>query len=136
MPRHASDHPTELELQLLKLLWEHGPQSAREVRDRLAEARDLAPTTVITMLNLMVEKKYLVRRRTKGGWVYRARVSENVTTRRMLQDLIDRAFGGSTSAALLTLIDGRAVDGAELRELRDLLDRAPDAAPPPAKGGR
>src|SRR5688572_12485081 len=100
MARPASHHPTELELEILKVLWRDGPHPVRHVRDALATAsppRELAYTSVMTVLNIMAEKGYV--RRTKddagagagGSFTYHPKVTQNSTTARMLKDLVDRA---------------------------------------------
>ena len=73
MARSPSRHPTELELQILQVLWEKGPCAGREVQQALAPSRRLAYTSVMTMLNIMTEKGYLSRKRADGRFLYRAR---------------------------------------------------------------
>ena len=64
MARPAADQPTELELQILKILWEKSPQLVRDIRDELAKlGRDIAHTSVITTLNTMVKKRIVIRKR-------------------------------------------------------------------------
>jgi len=121
MARPSSKHPTELELEILKILWRDGRCSVRQVREALAGTRRLAYTSVMTIMNIMVEKGYLRRRKTNGSYVYAPRITERVTTRRMLKDLIDRAFDGSAVAVMLNLIETTDIDADELAELRQLL---------------
>ena len=63
MARRASRYPTELELRLLKILWQDGPATVRQIRAALAPKRKLAPTTVMTMMSIMVNKGYLTRKK-------------------------------------------------------------------------
>jgi predicted transcriptional regulator len=79
---------------------------------------------VITILNIMVRKKYL--RRTKRGkaYVFRARVNEKSVTRGMLHDLVDRAFDGSATSVMLQLLETSDISRHELEKLRQLIDRA------------
>lgn len=119
--------PTELELLILKVLWKAGgPLIVREVRERLAEdeGRDLAHTTVVTMLHTMTDKK-LVRRRQVNARAYsfEARVDENVVSKGMLEDLLTRVFDGSASSLLVSLLDSGHVSDDEHRELRRLINR-------------
>ena len=122
MARPTSRHPTELELEILKILWRQGPLRPREVRDRLVGFRDLAYTSVVTIMNIMVGKGYLGRSKTGPGFVYQPRVSEAATTRRMLRDLVNRAFDGSAAAVLVNLLEDADLDEAKVRELRALLE--------------
>ena len=121
MARPASQHPTELELEILKILWRQGPLPPREVRDGLVGFRDLAYTSVSTILTIMVNKGYLSREKSGPSFVYRARASEKATTRRMLRDMVNRVFDGSPAAVLVNLLEDAAVDEAEIRELRTIL---------------
>ncbi len=123
MARPASKGPTELELEILKILWRRGPLPVREVRDALVGFRDLARTSVITIMNIMVDKKYLSRRKKGASYVYRPRVSEAATTRRMLKDLVERAFDGSAAAVMLKLLESSDLDKAEIKRIRAFLDR-------------
>ncbi len=121
--RPASRHPTEVELELLKILWRDGPGSVRQVRETLSGSRDLAYTSVMTMLNIMTRKGYLRRAKQGGIYVYRARVTARVTARRMLGDLVDRVFDGSAATAAVHLLETADLDAGELRRLRALIDR-------------
>ena len=124
MARPASKHPTELELLILKILWRQAPLLAREVRNELAnEGRALAKTSVITTLNTMVDKRYLTRKRQGNSYLFSPRIDEETVSERVLSDVVDRVFDGSTSAVLLKLFDVKNVDGQELKELRRIINR-------------
>src|SRR5688572_8237814 len=127
MARPASSHPTESELEILKVLWRDGPVNVRHVRDALAAGgKDLAYTSVMTVMNIMADKAYLRRvKDPKGGagFVYHPKVNEQSTTARMLRDLLDRAFGGSAAAAVVNLLEAGEVDDQELKQLRELIAR-------------
>ena len=89
MARPASQHPTDFELEILKVLWRDGPKPVRHVRDALAAAgRELAYTSVMTVMNIMADKGYVRRNknpRDGGGYVYHPLVKEQATTGRMLR---------------------------------------------------
>ena len=127
MARPSSEYPTELELQILKILWREGPLPVREVRRHLATGpagRELAHTSVITILNIMVTKKYV--RRTKQGkaYIFRPRVTEENVTGGMLHDVVQRVFDGSAATAVLKLLETGDIDREELKQLRQLINRA------------
>ena len=121
MARPVSKHPTELELEILKILWRAGPANVRAVRDRLADQRELAYTSVMTIMNIMTRKGSLKRTKQGASYVYHPRVTEKTTTRKMLGDLIDRLFDGSASAAMVRLLETSDIDDDELKRLRALL---------------
>jgi BlaI family penicillinase repressor len=123
MARSASRHPTELELEILKILWRDGPSTVRHVRDALTGFRDLAYTSVMTMMTIMARKGYLKRKKADGGYVYRAAISAESTTRGMLRDLVDRAFDGSAAALMVNLLETGDLDAEELQRLRELINQ-------------
>ncbi len=126
MARQPSRFPTELELQLLKILWKDSPLSVREIREALAEneQRELAHTTVVTILHKMTDKKLVDRERVNGKtYNFSARVTEQAVSSRMLDDLLNRVFDGSVSALVLNLLESERVGDEERRELRRLINR-------------
>ena len=126
MARPTSEYPTELELQILKLLWEDSPQTVREVRDGLAQnGRDLAHTSVITSMGTMVEKGQLEKLPPAVGKAFRFAplLKQSVVSKGMLGDLVDRVFDGSAEAVMLSLFDGQDLDEAEIKRLRKLLNQ-------------
>lgn len=124
MARPASKYPTELELLILKVLWQQSPLLARDVQAALAiDGRELAKTSIITTLNTMVTKRYLARKKQGNTYLFSPRITEDEVEQRVLGDVVDRVFDGSTSAVLLTLFDVKHVDNDELKELRQIIDR-------------
>ena len=124
MARPPSKYPTELELQILKLLWRQAPLLARDVQHALAEEdRKLAKTSVITTLNTMVEKKYLRRKKKANSYLFSPRITEDEVSERVLGDVVDRVFDGSTANVLARLFDITEINNEELQELRRLIDR-------------
>ncbi len=124
MARPVSRFPTDLELQILKCLWQSAPRTARDIQTALADdGRSLARTSVITTLNTMVGKGYLSRKKQSNTFLFTPAVSEADVSAGMLGDVVDRVFDGSASAVLLKLFDVRDVDSNELKELRKIIDR-------------
>jgi BlaI family transcriptional regulator, penicillinase repressor len=117
----AADNPTELELLILKALWEQSPLTARQIRERLAKrGRKLAHTSVITMLQRMVEKRQLGQLDPEIGKAYRFAplLSGTDVSGRMLGDLVERVFDGSAEAVMLSLFDVSGLDADSLKRLR------------------
>ncbi len=123
MARPPSKHPTELELEILKVLWQIEPASVRQVRDALANVRDLAYTTVMTMMSIMADKGYLKREKDGRSYVYEAIYREQKASRNLLQDVVDRVFGGSTTAVMQHLLETSEIDDDELKQIRSLINR-------------
>ena len=126
MARPASVHPTELELQILKILWEDSPLTVRQIRERLATlGRDIAHTSVITTTNTMIEKNQLKKLRKREGkaFLLRPAVKRADVSHGILGDVVERVFDGSTAAVMLSLFDYADVDEAELKELRRIFNQ-------------
>ena len=121
MARNAGKKPTELELLILKILWEQAPQTARQIRQALADGgRDLAHTSVITTLQKMVDKEQLNQLDPVAGKAFRfePRVSDEQVTRGMLGEFVDRVFDGSAEAVMLSLFDASDLDEDAIKRLR------------------
>jgi predicted transcriptional regulator len=122
MARKKSKHPTELELEILKILWELSPRTVREVREVMAErGRKFAHTSLITTLNVMFDKGYVKRKKAAEGrgYEFEPKLSRDEVSQGMVGDLVDRVFGGSASAMMLSLLENEqlnAEDHAALRE--------------------
>ena len=117
----AAENPTELELRILKVLWEQSPLTARQIREVLAEGgRELAHTSVITMLQRMVDKGQLDQLDPKVGKAFRFMplLSRADVSGRMLGDLVERVFDGSAEAVMLSLFDVSDLDNDSLKRLR------------------
>ena len=124
MARPPSEHPTELELKILKILWERSPLPVREIRqDLAATGHNIAHTSTITTLNTMVGKQYLKRQMQGNACLFAPRVSRQEVSRRMLGDIVRRVFDGSAKEVVLSLFGQSEIPEDELKELRTLINR-------------
>jgi len=114
--------PTELELEILKVLWERGPSTVRDVLEVLAARRRVGYTTVLKMLQIMEEKHLALCDRTARAHVYRARATRRATLGRLAGDVLERVFDGSMPQLVLHALDRKRTDARELADLRRLLD--------------
>ena len=115
--------PTPAELELLRVLWQRGPSTVREVHADLE--RDVGYTTVLKLLQIMTEKGLVTRDAAARSHVYTAAVSEDATQQRLVADLLDRAFGGSRLDLVMQALSAAPTTRAELRQIRALLDSLP-----------
>ena len=122
MARPASKHPTELELEMLKIIWRDGASTVRHVRKELRGFRKLAHTSVITIMNIMVNKGYLKRTREGKSYFFETTVREEETKGGILGDIVKRAFDGSASALVMNLIKTGDIDRSELGDLRKIIN--------------
>jgi len=126
MPKRPSDHPTQLELQILQVLWQKSPLPVGEVQQKLAKGRahrKLTYSTVITVLNVMVGKKYLKREKQGKAFLYSPLATEERVSQGMLGDIVDRVFDGSASSVMMNLLEKGDMDPEELKEIRKMINR-------------
>jgi BlaI family penicillinase repressor len=122
MARPKEEQPTAGELEVLKVLWELGPSTVRDVMEVLNKRRPRAYTSVMSLLNVMAEKELLVREPRGRAFVYKPRNDRRRTLRRMVGDLLGRAFEGSTSQLVAHLLDQSKPTTAELEEIRRAIE--------------
>jgi predicted transcriptional regulator len=124
MAGRSSRYPTELELEILKILWRDGDSTVSHVRKALTPFRDLAHTSVMTMMKIMTEKGYLQRyKKTGKRYYYKALVSEQETTQRMLGDVVARLYEGSVMSAMVNLLEIGEIKEDELNELVQIIQQ-------------
>lgn len=115
---------SDLQIEVLRVLWAQGEASVAAVQERLRPARDLAATTVATLLSRLVRRGVVARRRGAGRtYLYRAKVSEEEVRRSMVAALTERLFAGDPAALVSHLVEEQALDAATRRRLRALLER-------------
>jgi len=122
MPRPKHEHPTPGELEVLKILWDRGPSTVREVMEVLNRQRQRAYTSVMSLLNVMTDKGLLEREPKGRAFLYRAQVGREKTLGQMVHDLLGRAFEGSASALVARLLDQSSPSPEELQEIRKTID--------------
>ena len=125
MPHKPPDppRPTDAELEILTVLWSRGPSTVREVHEAIVKRRPAQYTTVLKMLQIMTEKGLVVRDESVRPQIYRPRLSRVQTQRRLLTDLLQRAFGGSVRELVLQALATRKSSPEELANIEELLDR-------------
>ena len=115
--------PTKVELSILRVLWEKGPGSVREIQARLSETKETGYTTALKMLQIMTEKGLVERDESVRPQIYRAKFSQEKTQKQLLQDLVQRAFGGSVKALVMQAISTKRSSPEDLEAIEKLLDR-------------
>ena len=117
----AKTQLTRLELEIMKVLWDGGPASVQEVQERVRSDRPLAYTTVQTMLNILVRKGRAKRTLVDRSYRYRAAISREKAAGSTLRDLVDRMFGGSAEALVLSLVETSQLTPETLQRLNDMV---------------
>ena len=101
----------------MKIVWERGPSTVRDVYEALLESRRIAYTTVMTMMNVLERKGHLRKKAEGRSYVYRAVRSRGRVVGSMVREFVDRVFGGKASPLLVHLVDDRKVTAEELDRL-------------------
>src|SRR5580658_11168936 len=120
--------PTESELGILRVLWEHGPLSVRAVlahinKEKLNDDKPTGYTTVLKMMQIMTDKGLVERDESCRPQIYRPTDPRTKTQRQLLRHMLDRVFGGSTRAMVLQALSEKKTSPQDLKEIEKLLDR-------------
>jgi predicted transcriptional regulator len=122
MPRKKkSEQLTPLELEIMTVLWETGAANVQTVQARLE--RELAYTTVQTMLNVLHRKDKVTRELREKAYFYRPAVSQSQVMKQTLGDIVDRMFGGSAESLVMNLLETRRLTPETLSRLNALIDK-------------
>ena len=124
MSKTTTPRPTDAELAILRILWERGPSTVRQVHDVLARDRQAAYTTALKLLQIRTETGLVERDERDRTHVYRARLSEETTQRQLVRDLLDRAFGGSAGKLVMQALATKRASAEELKDIRQAIDDA------------
>ena len=126
MARPRRELPTDRELEILKVLWDHGPSTVRAVMEALARRRPVTYGAVLAMLQIMTEKGLVRPERTRPAYLYRSRQTRCVVLRALAGDLLERVFDGSVVALVrYSLACQKETDPGELAAIRrDLKEMA------------
>ncbi|MHC4156683.1 MAG: BlaI/MecI/CopY family transcriptional regulator [Planctomycetota bacterium] len=122
MARHKTPGPTDRELAILRVLWQRGPSTVRQVNEAISADRSTGYTTTLKLMQIMTEKGLVVRDESDRTHVYKANVAEEQTQRQLVGDLMDRAFGGSARKLVMQALAAKKVSAGELTKIKQLLD--------------
>ena len=114
--------PTDAELEILNVMWGLGACTVRQVHETLSRHRDMGYTTILKLMQIMLEKGLVSRDDSQRSHIYRARQKEQTTQRQLLTDLVSRAFGGSTEKLVLQALSAKKASKEELAEIRRMLN--------------
>ncbi len=116
--------PTRSELEILQVLWQHGPSTVRFVNDKLNEQkRAVQYTSTLKLMQIMVEKGILKRDESSMKHVYSAALEEQKTKGFLLQRFVDSLYNGSPSSLLMQLLGNKKTSRKELQAIKDLLNK-------------
>lgn len=122
-PKPTLPRPTDAELAILRVLWRLGPSTVRQVQQTLNEERETGYTTALKLMQIMTEKGLVKRDETDRSHVYQARLKEEQTQRQLIEDLVERAFGGSAKQLVMQALSGKKTSAKELAQIREVIDQ-------------
>lgn len=122
--KEMASEPTKSELEILQVLWEHGPSTVRFVNDRLNEEKRLVQyTSTLKLMQIMVEKQLLNRDESQMKHVYSPAVEEQHTKSFLLQRFVDTMFKGSASSLMMQLLGNQKTSAEELEAIKELVKK-------------
>jgi predicted transcriptional regulator len=114
---------TPLELQIMRVLWDSGPSNVQTVLDKLSGRTKLAYTTVQTMLNVLHRKGHVKRTLQGKAYEYEPLLSRDIASSNAIRDMVDRLFGGSVEALLMSLVKSKELTSTNLAKLTALIEK-------------
>ncbi len=122
MPRTPSSQPTEVELEILRILWRIAPATARQIHNQLTKVRDTNYSTTVKMLSVMLAKELVRRDDSVRPQLFRHTATQERTQQRMLKDLIQKVYDGSAGSLVLQALSSQKASPGELAEIRRVLN--------------
>lgn len=123
MAKQNQPRPTDAELEILRVLWNRGPSTVRDVYEELKRDKDVGYTTVLKFMQIMAEKGLVRRDEDQRAHLYEAMVPKESTQRQLVGDLLNRAFGGSALELVMQALSAKKATPDEIEQIRRLLDR-------------
>jgi len=122
MARHKSSQPTDRELTILRILWDNGPSTVRQVNEAMNKDGDTGYTTTLKLMQIMTEKGLLVRDESQFKHVYKPAFTEEKTQKQLVGDLMEKAFSGSAEKLVMRALSAKKVSAKDLERIRKLLN--------------
>ena len=123
MPRKPSSQPTEVELQILNVLWEQGPSSVGQIHRVLKAQRNTGYSTTLKMVQVMTAKGLLVKDETRRPQIFTPVMTQQDAQSRLVDDLVCRAFGGAVDKLVMRALEARDLSQEELASIKTLLEQ-------------
>lgn len=121
MARKPSTHPTDAELEILRVLWDSGPMPLGEICQEVRKNRSAATTTIATTLGIMLNKGYVKRREGPRGYLWTAAIKRQATAKKAIRKIVDYVFDGSARGLIVHLIDNNELSEQDIEQIREML---------------
>jgi BlaI family penicillinase repressor len=122
MARRKNSRPTDRELTILRILWDNGPCTVREVNEAMNEDRDTGYTTTLKLMQIMADKGLLRRDESRFKHVYKPAMTEEKAQKLLVGELLEKAFSGSAEKLVMRALSTKKVPAKELGKIRKMLD--------------
>ena len=122
MARSKSSRPTDRELTILRILWDNGPSTVRQVNEVMSKGQDTGYTTTLKLMQIMTEKGLVIRDESGRQHIYEPAFTEEKTQKQLVGDLLERAFCGSAEKLVMRALSAKKVSAKELTRIRKLLN--------------
>ncbi len=123
MKKISRVQPTEVELQILRVLWESGPSPVRVIHQQLCAEKETNYSTTVKMLSVMLAKGLVARDEKVSPHIYRPKLSRDNAGKRMVTDLIDKVYDGAAMSLVMQALASAKPTKDELEQMRRLLDQ-------------
>jgi BlaI family penicillinase repressor len=122
MARRKNSRPTDRELTILRILWDKGPSTVRQVNEAMSQDEDTGYTTTLKLMQIMAEKGLLLRDDSQFKHVYQPALAEEKAQKQLVGDLLDKAFSGSAEKLVMRALSAKKVSTKELASIRKMLN--------------
>ena len=122
MSRRKNSRPTDRELTILRILWDNGPSTVREVNEAMNEDQDTGYTTTLKLMQIMIDKGLLRRDDSRFKHIYKPAMTEEKTQKLLVGELLETAFSGSAEKLVMRALSAKKVSAKELEKIRKILD--------------
>jgi predicted transcriptional regulator len=123
MARYKNSRPTDRELAILRILWNNGPSTVRQVNEAMNEDENTGYTTTLKLMQIMTEKGLLHRDESQFKHVYKPAITEERTQKQLVGDLLEKAFSGSAEKLVMRALSAKKVSSKELAKIKKLLNK-------------
>ena len=122
MARNGNFRPTERELTILRILWDNGPSTVRQVNEIMSKESNTGYTTTLKLMQIMTEKGLLLRDDSQFKHVYKPAVTEEKAQKQLVGDLLDKAFSGSAEKLVMRALSAKKVSLKELERIKKMIE--------------
>lgn len=121
--QNRKQEPTKAELEILTVLWEHGPSTVRQVNDKLNEQRDVNYTSTLKLMQIMTDKGILQRDESQMKHIYHVAEEEQKTKSMLLDKFVDSVYQGSAGKLVMQLLGNKQASKEDLASIKEILDK-------------